>query len=506
MAGSVMLGRSTDFTMTNPRHLALFLFLFGLLLYDFLFWQEIWGVNALIFSVFYLSSLLLLYPRSRSSRGFRITAGGTLLSAALIVWHNSGAAKFAWLVSVPCAAGFAQEPALRHLLNALLQYLRGWWQAPSHLGLALRPQPAQSRRVSLGRMLNFSLVPLLVAAVFYGLYYVANEKFAALSDDFWRRIGRIFSFDLPFERLFFLLIGCLVLGAAFWRNRSNLRQKEQAVSDDLRRTKPPRLGRLLEPPSMLALKQEYRQSLLLLGLLNGLLLLVNATDVRYVWFGFDTDAQQDLKSYLHEGTYLLIVSMLLAMWVLFHVFRKNLHFYPDKGLLRQAAALWLIQNAVLAVSVGVRTWRYIDFHGLAYKRIGVALFLALVFFGLATLWVKIGRRRTMSWLWRQNGWALYGLLLFNAGIDWDVWITRYNLSGQPKGVVDVAYLLHTVSDKNLYLLEARASELPDIARYPEISPEEIGEAIQRKRKLFEHRQNGQSWLSWNFADARNTQR
>lgn len=482
----------------------LLLVFIGVFLFNFLFWQENFGANTLIFTLFYLAALWLLFPKSRKTRGFMLTAGGALLTALMVVWHNSGAAKFAWLISAMCAAGFAQEHELRFVFSALRQYLWGWWQSPRHFFETLNPGTTEGtpRERSFRRSIGLAFVPLLVVFVFYFLYYFANDKFAALSDAFWRQVGNLLVFDISVPHLLFVIFGFFMVGAAFWRNDTSLAKTDLAAPDELQRVRPPR-KRYFETLEMLGLRREYRQAILLFWMLNALLLVVNLTDIRYVWFGFDEAAQQDLKGYVHKGTYFLIASILLAMAVLFYVFRKNLNFLPRNKNLKTAAGIWLIQNAVLAISVCVRNGRYIDFHGLAYKRIGVILFLALVFFGLITLWHKIRDCRTMSWLWRQNGWAFYTLLLLNACISWDVLITRYNLSSRPKGAIDVQYMINEVSDKNLFLLEENFDSLAQKEMYPIMAESDIRRGIERKRQIFNVKMRDISWKSWNGTDARN---
>lgn len=482
----------------------LLLVIIGVLLFNFCFWEEKMGINTLIFTLFYLTVLWRVFPKSSNSQGWWYTAAGMLLTATMVVWHNSAAAKFAWFISAMCAAGFAQEKELRFVMSALMQYVWGWWQAPRHLFETLRSgnQAGAQRERHLRRSIGLAFSPILVVFVFYFLYYFANDKFAALSDAFWRQIGNLFSFDISLPHLLFVLLGFFLIGAAFWHNETKLAQSDSAAPDALSRVRPPR-KRYFETLEMLGLRREYRQGVLLLWMLNALLLVVNTTDICYVWFGFDEAAQQDLKGYVHQGTYFLIASILLAMAVLFYLFRKNLNFFPRNRALRNAAGIWLIQNAILAVSVCVRNGRYIDFHGLAYKRIGVILFLLLVFFGLATLWHKIRDRRSMSWLWRKNGWAFYGLLLLNACVSWDVFITKYNLSSLPKGAVDVHYMVYTVSDKNLFLLEKNLDALAQKNMYPYMNESDIRRGIQLKREGFDATMAQLSWKSWNGADAQN---
>lgn len=109
----------------------------------------------------------------------------------------------------------------------------------------------------------------------------------------------------------------------------------------------------------------------------------------------------------------------------------------------------------------------------------------------------------MSWLWRQNGWAFYALLLLNACVGWDVFITRYNLSSRPKGAIDVQYMIYTVSDKNLFLLEQNFDAMAQKAMYPIMAESDIRRGVELKRERFDTKMRGLSWKSWNAADARN---
>jgi hypothetical protein len=483
--------------------------LLGAILFNFCFWGEKLGLNALLFALPYLAALLWRYPDGAKSRAWWWTALGTALSALMVLWHNSAAAKLAFWLSAMCAAGFAQEPDMRFLANAWWQYLRGVFYVPvqafsgqEQAGGDAPATKSPKRGWGFWGSIRLGFVPFLVALVFYALYYAANARFAEASDAFWGQVGRLLSFDISWGQLAFLLCAFLLLAGAFWPSGGDLAAAERAKPDLLRHIRPPR-RRYHETLTMLGLRQEYRQSLILLWMLNGLLALLNLTDLRFVWFGLDESVRSDLKGYVHGGTQMLIGSIFMAMTVLFFVFRQNLNFFPNNRLLKSLAYAWLAQNALLAVSLGIRNWRYIEYHGLAYKRIGVALFLALVFFGLYTLWQKIGQKRSMFWLWRQNAWAVYALLLLNACVPWDTFITRHNLSGAPKGSVDLHHMIYVLSDKNLHLLEADSARLPALGMYPQMGATEVADALAAKRRDFEARQANLSWKSWNFADAQN---
>ncbi|NJN77459.1 MAG: hypothetical protein HC803_03310 [Saprospiraceae bacterium] len=87
--------------------------LIGIIAYNFLFWGEKLGLNMLIFSTLLVGSLFTLYPESRKSKMAKITAIGTLFSAAMIVYNNSMFSKVMHFVSLIAMVGFVQQYVLR---------------------------------------------------------------------------------------------------------------------------------------------------------------------------------------------------------------------------------------------------------------------------------------------------------------------------------------------------------------------------------------------------------
>ena len=175
------------------------------------------------------------------------------------------------------------------------------------------------------------------------------------------------------------------------------------------------------------MKKEYLSALVLLILINLLVLAANIIDIKFLWFGFEFKEGMNLKQFVHEGTYLLILSILLSMGILLYIFRKNQNFFSKGKLLRKLASVWIAQNLVLAISVGLRNYHYIDQYGLAYKRIGVFVFLMLVLFGLFTFFVKIVKKRSGYYLINRNSWAMYLVLTASSLLSWDTIITKYNV-------------------------------------------------------------------------------
>ena len=101
------------------------------------------------------------------------------------------------------------------------------------------------------------------------------------------------------------------------------------------------------------------------------MLTVNIIDIDWVWLNFEYEGEINLTQFVHEGTYLLILSILISMGIILYFFRKNLNFYPGKQKLQIITYIWIAQNAVLAVSVAARNKHYTHHSGHANTRIAV---------------------------------------------------------------------------------------------------------------------------------------
>ena len=443
-----------------PALLATVLVPLGAVLADYLFYGEKSGFNFLAFTIFVLAVQLGRLPRHAAvwrSKAFQAGLAGSLLGAGLVAWYGSTAAVLACLVSVLLVLGTLNQPSLRLLGYALLTALSsGWlalaavvrtWRQPLPAGAGGRPR--LRRAWFYGRLLA---VPLGLLIVFHLLFAAANPVYDELSGRVLAAVGEWLARLLPsisvthllfFGLCFFLSAGALVLVPVhyFADHESRLgefisRQRDRVASFGVRRP-----DFQLRRFRSLDLRKEYYVALAVFGLLNALLLVVNIIDLNLLWFGFVPAPGFDLTQFVHEGTYVLIVSILLAAGIMLWFFRRNLNFYaPGRRWLRAGATVWLAQNAVLAISVGLRNYYYILHTGLAYKRIGVCFFLLLTLFGLGTVLLKIWQRRSAFSLFRLNAWAAYAVLLMLAAGNWEVWMARYNL--QPRfRTLDIGFLL-----------------------------------------------------------------
>lgn len=436
---------------------------------DYLFWHEQAGLNVLIYIIFMVVAHLVLLPSYapvRRTAGFWVAVAGCLVSGGLVAWYGSNAAEWAALASGLLLVGLVNQPALRLVGSAVGTGLVGMLPAVALVVSSLRAPKGLDGKLRrgwfYGRMLG---LPLLALVVFQTLFAIANPQYGALSARLWAVLGEwldelLAAVSVP-HLLFLGLCGVAAAGALvvvpvhfFLDHESRFgefvrRQRDRVASFGVRQ---PRFGHSDRGP--LDLRKEWLAAVVSFGLLNALLLVVNAVDIHWLWFGFEAAPGFDLTQFVHEGTYVLIFSILLAAGIMLWFFRRNLNFY-QRGLpaLRWGATLWVVQNVVLAVSVGLRNYYYIEATELAYKRIGVYGFLVLTLFGLGTVLLKIWQRRSAFSLVRLNSWAAYAVLLLLAAGNWEIWIAEYNL--QPRFArLNIGFLL-TMPPRVLPVVAAR---------------------------------------------------
>ncbi|ALD20630.1 DUF4173 domain-containing protein [Hymenobacter sp. DG25A] len=494
----------------------------GAILFDVLFWQERAALSLLLYTVFVVGAVLAGTPRHAAvwrSGYFWVSLLGTLFSAVMVAVYGSGAARLACVASLAIWLGYMNQPHLKLVLFALLTGLYNLFPAVERMLQLLRvPANMESSLNRLWYYCRLLLLPLAALGIFHVLFAVANPRYSALTNQLWTALGE--ALNVLFEQLsvphllFFLLglvltAGCLfIIPVHYLADRESrlgefvLRQRNRVASFAVRQ---PDFGTRTFRP--LDLRKEYLMALGLLALVNLLLLVVNAIDINWIWFGFHPAPGFDLTQFVHEGTYVLILSILVAMGILLWFFRRNLNFYqPGLRALRVGATIWVLQNAVLAISVALRNYYYIQHSGLAYKRIGVYGFLLLTLFGLATILLKIWQRRSAYALVRLNALAAYAVLLLLAGGNWEIWMVRFNL--QPRFQrVDYGFLLD-MPDRVLPELALRAHTLAgrhlttedEYGKWQPMAPETAGQLLTQRIQAFRALEARRHWPSCTWAD------
>ncbi|UEG51184.1 DUF4173 domain-containing protein [Ferruginibacter lapsinanis] len=497
----------------------------GAILFNILFWQEKMALNTLLFTAFILSALFALYPTSLKQPTMKWLLAAHIVTLAAVVIQNTLLSKLAFSVSLLLVIVFAQylhRSVWYAGASAITNFIM---MIHSFLENIQLMREGKFKLKGVGKMFRFLVIPLILVFVFFLLYNFANAAFQDLMNDvgialqiFFSKLFTWFSW----QRFGFLLLGLFVTGGLLlrsnisyfseldvkkhndlWRQKNDLKEWKKSYWFELLSLL---MGRFAN--GVMALRNENITGIISLMLLNVLLFCINYLDIVYVWFGFTYKNNINPSEYVHEGTGLLIFSIVLAMALLLFFFRGNLNFYKKNKWLKYGAYAWLFQNAVLVVSVLFRDYYYIAHMGLAYKRIGVLVFLLLVLVGLITVFIKIHQRKTTYYLLRVNAWFAIIVLVVASCIHWDETIAKYNLARKNTVLLDVKFLL-TLSDKTLPVLEKNMDVLDKAGvKIPGSEGEYLYRSVLTPREVFEIRkkvflqqQQTYSWLSWNAADS-----
>ena len=484
----------------NTNRARVILVIIGAILFHLVFWSEKLAINTVIFDAFIVVSIYYLYPQARRSTTVSWLLAGQIVCLAMVVIHNTVLSKIAFTALLLLFVTFA-EYRHRSVLFASGSFLLNLsFFVPSFVEDICASGFLGFRKTGIGRYLRLIFFPLALLLVFSVIYMLGNSVFESLAE----RVGEYISnflasfSEIFWARLFFLIAGLYLTGSLLLATNNSLPKIEAGFTDDLHRNKSKSNGFLDDVvisimgrfgSGMMALRNVHTIGVISLLLLNILLLVINFIDIRYLWFDFDYMGNVVLYKLVHEGTEILILSILLAIAVLLVFFKGNLNFYKKNKWLKYAAYAWIIQNCVLVFSVLIRDYYYIMRFGLAYKRIGVLMFLILVLTGLITVFIKIYSRKTTYFLLRVNAWAVVVLLVISSTVHWDEMIAGYNLSRKQTVPLDVPFLM-TLSDKTLPLLDSNRSVLGEHVK-----------ELDARKNSFLAKQEKVSWLSWNYADS-----
>ncbi len=471
-------------------------------LYTYLFHGVGIGINLFVFEAIVAAA----WWSMRRVPAFRLailSVGGMILTAAMVLVHGSTLAIVVNLISVGLTVGVLLAPELNALHRSALASLIHLWAVPRALARTIPFLQGKIMRAGLSSagLLKASIVPIVLLA-FTGMYRLSNPQF----NRFMSYMLAIFD-HLDIALIGTFLVGLLASGFLFLSTRNEALSRWTSPRSDLLQAGP-------EAVDGQHLRGEVRIATVLLAGLNLLLLTANVLDIRYVWLDFKFDGQY-LKQFVHEGTYMLLLSILLGAAIVLYYFRGDLNFHKENRVLKALSYAWLVQNMVLALSVGMRNYWYIHYYALAYKRIGVAFFLLALLIGLALVLLKVKQGRSVHFLLRTNTATMYCIVLSMSLFNWDGIIARYNMAQAGRAFVHLDFLA-TLSDKALPYLVQPQEKLELIAasnarliggaegyswtKY--MTPEEYGAIMESRSDRFLETWPEHSWKEWNWAEDR----
>jgi hypothetical protein len=485
------------------------IFLLSVLAYSFLFYSQTAGINFFIFSV-----LLTLFQGSKNKDLLRktpwlIAASGVLLSSFCVFYYGNSLSIIANIISLMLLSALSYSPSTSIIVALLFSMLS---IGGSFVFMILDAVERNAKKVSVAAERSSALrlmiyfVPLVLGLVFFFLYKGSNPLF----DEFTKKIN--LDFISPLWILFTLLGSFLVYGFFYHKTISAIAGLDKSIPNELINTT---LSQDTWLSRNLSIENEVRSGVILLAMLNILLLIVNLLDINYLWFSHALPAGMSYSVFVHQGTGLLILSIIIAILIIMFYFQGRVNFFEKNKTIRFLALAWIIQNAFMILSTSFRNNLYINEYCLTYKRIGVYVWLLLALIGLCTTFWKIIKLKSNWFLFRSNSWLFYGVLVISSIINWDDLVTNFNIEKavSKNKTLDKFYLL-SLSDGNLPELFRLNDSIKNeswhesdygfisAARRTSESQRDFKTELSQKLYAFMDRMNKKDWQSWNIEDSK----
>lgn len=481
-----------------------------MIIFVFLFYQSYPGINVLLFEIALVVLTLFIFPKHRFSLSRVIGTSALIITAVAFLWNGSGWSLFVNILCYFLFIGTVIAPITRSLFTNAQLGLYNLLGSPFQLLIDLsRLKISNAPRLNRIIRYYYLVVPALIIGFFILIYSASNPIFNKLLNDVF---GGLFNWFWEFAdtlnaQLIATWLFGLVISIYSFIHYSNfdLIHIDANSSDHLARVR----LRINRSYKRTGLKSEWYAALFLLTALNLLILVINLIDIYWVWFNFEWEGEY-LKQFVHSGTYLLILSILLSMAIVLYFFRGNLNFLSRNHRLKLLCYIWLGQNAILAISVAIRNLHYIHYFALASKRIGVMFFIALVLVGIFTVFLKVQKKKSVFYLLRMNMLAVIVAFVISSLPNWDRIIIEYNFNHYNESFVHFDYLA-TFDANNLSYLDRSMEELNAIESVQtELFPfeetymtaEEYAYRIQEKKTELEVLYEQRTWQEWTMARQR----
>lgn len=472
-------------------------------LYSLLFYQQSPGINFLLFSLALVVLLLIRNTSLLKNKLWLCAAIGSLLSGACLAYSGNTLSLIANIVSLGLLSVYSlyEGSLVFALLHALFSYSSSlFFVFVDRLKKKQEEiQEGETTASSPIRKITLVVIPVLIAVVFFFMYRGSNVLF----NEFAKKINLDF---ISMNWIAFTLGGFILLYGFFHsRQISIFATYDQKTGNTLEHDT---TSTAILFGKKLSISDESFSGIVLFILLNVLLLIVNVLDINFLFIDGKLPAGLTYSEFVHQGTGMLITSILAGILIILFYFRGAMNFYERNSVLKLLAFLWIVQNVCMLFSTSMRNNMYISEYGLTYKRIGVYAYLILTVIGLCTTLIKIGKTKSNMYLFRINSWLFYGALILCCFVNWDSLITNYNihtarqlekkyLAGLSYANLPQLYELRADSiHKHKEFVLEESEILSDTRSYN--STYDFESSLNRKLFMFVHKQKTADWRSLTF--------
>lgn len=418
--------------------------------YSFLFYQQNAGINFLLFTLVWLTVLIIKNTKLVSQKKWVWSAALCLLSAICVFLHSSALSIIANLMSLLLLSAVSFNVAT----SSLFSFAFSCYSVVSSVVYIIidsisRSQPKQNEQsTKKGYKFFATVLVFFLSILFFSLYKNANPLFAENTK--WM------DFDfISLEWILFTIGGLLlVYGLFYHRTIKPVESWENNLS----------VSNKLAVENESGIKQfeaERYAGLLLFILLNLMLVILNIGDIQTLYFNGGLPKNVTHSDFVHSGVGIIILSIVIATSLIMFLFRKEFENIKNNKALMVCVYLWIFQNVIMLSSTAFRNQIYIHDFNFTYKRIGVYVWLTLAVIGLCIMYYKIYKKQSNWYLIRTNVAVWFTVLVLSGLVNWDKLITNYNIQNKPLAQIDFYYLF-SLSDANI-------SELLAVTKKPEFN-------------------------------------
>lgn len=451
--------------------------------YSYLFYKEMLGINLSIFTLILLIFAIIQNVSLLRNRNWVIVAFLSLIASISVAYYGNLLSIIATITSLLVLTGMSAS-AKSSVFIASIYGLNSWFLSGID-DINQLPKRFSKEQTPNSKKLMLIGVSISVAFLFFGMYRVSNPIFESITNKI--NLDWISIYWISFTLLgFWLIYG--FYNVKYIEDLQRFDEPESLKITNYKHEDWSLWGKTL------TLVDEYFSAKVLFILLNLLILIVNLGDMNFLLFNQELPENLTFASFLHQGVGTLIFSIIISIAIVLFYFRGAMNFLKNNKLVKTLAYIWLIQNLILLVSVGVKNTMYIDIYGLTYKRIGVYVYTFLTFIGLISTILKIYLVKKNLFLFRMNGWSFFLVLIFSAVINWDQLIVNTNQS--LKREIDLYYML-SLSDATLPSLIKMEKNIKD-----EGKKRFFHKRIKRKITVFKSNQAYKTWKSWNYVESK----
>ena len=455
--------------------------------YSFLFYKQNAGINFTLFTIMLIIALFIKNKQLIKQNTWKMVAAGSLISSLCVGYYGTDLAIIANVLSVSLLSALSYSPSASVLISLLFS-LYSYASAPAMMFLDWQSRKLKSS--SSGIKWRLILGPVFITVIFFLMYRASNTLF----NNFTKNINPDF---ISWHWILFTTGGLILSYGFFYHQR--IEPLDEMDRNSPNEINPKNLRIVTWFGKEIAIHDEEFSGRLLFILLNALLLIVNALDIQFLFINRQLPGDVTYSEFVHQGTGMLITSIMIAIAIILFYFRGALNFSEKSKFIKTLAYLWIIQNAFMILSTAFRNNMYVMEYGLTYKRIGVYIYLLLTLIGLFTTAIKILKHKSNAFLFRINGWIFYGFLIITTFVNWDRLIIDFNVHKAKQTQRDYLLTLSSTVLPKLYAYETAFSLQKKSTYPPRISFED-----ERDRHLhfFLRSSRNKSWKSWTVDDWR----